>query len=443
MQKLQLIIAREYWTRVRKRSFIIGTLLAPLGLLIYFLVIMGLSKYQGSNETKVAVVDETGIVKALPDGRGIRYTVFTNRDFESVRAEALQGTYDGVIRIPAQINWQQTNITVQYFSEKKLALEKRSAIEKRLASKIKEYKIAQQGLNKDVLDKLNTDVSVDPESLTGTGENESRYAAGVGLGIGMVMAFIMFFMVLMYGQMIMRSVSEEKTNRIVEVLMSSVKAFDLMLGKIIGVGLVGLTQVALWIVLSGSLMFILPFVLGQPPSPADMPLSPAAAGAATINPEEAQSMAIQLMAELQKQNWWALAGAFLVFFLGGYFIYASIFAAIGSAMGDDVSDSQALVMPVTLPIILAFYIVAFVGVRNPDSGLMVFASLFPLFSPIAMPFRMAFSPPTWQVLLSLVLVIAAALLFVWLSARIYRVGILLYGKKATFKELGKWVFYRD
>jgi ABC-2 type transport system permease protein len=221
-------------------------------------------------------------------------------------------------------------------------------------------------------------------------------------------------------------------------MMSSVKPFDLMMGKIIGAGLVGLTQVVAWVVLSGGVTLLLPLLVGEQP-PMEAPLTP---GNAQVDPEMAQDMALNIMSELSKQNWPLMIGAFIVFFLGGYFIYASLFAAIGSAMSDDLGEGQALTLPVTIPIILAFYIIAFVGIRNPDSGLMVFASLFPLFSPIVMPFRMAFNPPWWQVALSLVLVVAASLFFVWLSARIYRVGILLYGKKVTFKELGKWLFYK-
>lgn len=285
---------------------------------------------------------------------------------------------------------------------------------------------------------LDTDVSIDPESISNVGEDESKYTAGVGLAIGGIMAFIMFFMVLMYGQMVMRSVMEEKTNRIVEVMMSSVRPFDLMLGKIIGAGAVGLTQVLAWVILSGAVTFLLPLIMQVDPAQmqSSMPQGPGA-----IDPEQAQGDALRIFSELSKQNWPLIVGSFIIFFLGGYFIYASMFAAIGSAMGDDMGEGQSLTLPVTIPIILAFYITAFVGVRNPDSGLMVFASLFPLFSPIVMPFRMAFNPPWWQVGLSLVLVVASAYFFVWLAGRIYRVGILLYGKKVTLKEIGKWMFY--
>jgi ABC-2 type transport system permease protein len=150
----------------------------------------------------------------------------------------------------------------------------------------------------------------------------------------------------------------------------------------------------------------------------------------------------RLLAELSRQNWPLIIFSFIIFFLGGYFIYSSLFAAIGSAMSDDLGEGQALTLPVTLPIILAFYITAFAGMRNPDSGLMVFASIFPLFSPIVMPFRMAFDPPWWQVALSLALVVASAFFFVWLAGRIYRIGILMYGKKVTLREIGKWLFWK-
>ncbi len=440
MHKLKLIIRREYLTRVRKKSFIIGTLLAPVGLLVYFLVIVGLTKYQGGGEMKVAVLDEAKIVGTIPDEKGVRYVPVNDKTLDQLKTAVTDGQYDGVLRIPVLANLKQKDLTIFYYSDKKIAPEKRDLIEHRIAGKVRDFKIDSLHLDRASLENLETAVSIDPENITDKGEDESKYTIGVGLAIGGIMAFIMFFMVMMYGQMVMRSVMEEKTNRIVEVMMSSVRPFELMLGKIIGAGAVGLTQVIAWIILSGAVMFLLPFLVDVDPQQMQPPM--AAAGQATIDPEMAQGEAFRIFSELGRQNWTLLVGSFIIFFLGGYFIYSSLFAAIGSAMGDDYGEGQALVLPVTIPIILAFYIVAFVGIRNPDSGLMVFASMFPLFSPIVMPFRMAFSPPIWQVALSLILVIAAAFFFVWLAGRIYRVGILLYGKKVTFKEIGRWLFYQ-
>ncbi|MFN0036303.1 MAG: ABC transporter permease [Saprospiraceae bacterium] len=440
MSKLSLIIRREYLTRVRKKSFIIGTLLAPVGLLVYMLVIIGLSSYQGSSELKIAVLDEAKMVNPLPDEKGVRFTTSGNMTLEQLKAEVSEKKLDGVLRIPPLGNFKQKDNTIFYYSDEKLAPEKSRLIEKRIAEKIKQFKMDSLRLDAAQLKLLDSEVSIDPEGISSDQEDDqSKYTAGVGLAVGGVMTFLLFFMVLMYGQMVMRSVMEEKTNRIVEVMMSSVRPFDLMMGKIIGTGLVGLTQVVAWVVLSGAVSFLVPLLMGFDAPPMEVPMTP---GDAKMDPEMIQDTGMRIMAELSKQNWPLLIGAFIIYFLGGYFIYASMFAAVGSAMGDDMGEGQALTLPATIPLILAFYIVSMAGWRNPDSGLMVFSSIFPLFSPVAMPFRLAFNPPWWQVALSLALVIASAVFFVWLAGRIYRVGILMYGKKVTMKEMWKWMFYK-
>ncbi len=439
MNKLGLIIRREYLTRVRKKSFIIGTLLAPVGLLIYLLVIVYLAKYEGDAEVHIAVKDEAGMLGVIPDERGIRYILTPDKTLDELKQAVAEGQYSGVLQVPPLRSLQQKSLTVYYYSDEKLAPERRQLIEQRIAKKVRDFKIDSLKFDRTSLESLETEVSIDPENIARAGQDESKYTAGVGLLIGTIMAFIMFFMVMMYGQMVMRSVMEEKTSRIVEVMMSSVRPFELMLGKIIGAGAVGLTQVLAWVVLGGAVVLIVPLLMDVDPQAMPSAMS---TGASAIDPEEVQTETFQLLHEIGKQNWPVLVSAFVVFFLGGYFIYASLFAAIGSAMSDDYGEGQALVLPVTIPVVLAFYIVTFVGIRSPNSSLMVFASLFPLFSPIAMPFRMAFSPPLWQVVLSLVIVLISALFFIWLAGRIYRVGILLYGKKVTLKELGKWMFYR-
>jgi ABC-2 type transport system permease protein len=441
MNKLWLIVQREYLTRVKTKAFIIGTLLAPLGLVVYTLVIVGLTKYQGSEEAKIAIFDESHILKSIPDEKGIRYIPSGDKTLEMLKNEVKDKKIDGVLRIPALTSLSTKDITTFYYSDEKLAPEKSDKIERRIATQIRNFKIDSLHFNRQNLEGLETNISIDPESITNKNVDQSQYTAGVGIALGGIMAFIMFFMVMMYGNMVMRSVMEEKTNRIVEVMMSSVRPFQLMLGKILGTGAVGLTQVVAWLVLSMGASFLMSLFLGGDVQ--QLQVGGQVSGANQIDPEQAQDMVGKMIAEISHQNWPLLLSAFVIFFLGGYFIYASMFAAIGSAMGDDMADSQALVLPVTIPLVIAFYIVTMAGVRNPDSGLMVFASLFPLFSPIVMPFRMAFNPPWWQIALSLALVVLAAVFFVWLAGRIYRVGILLYGKKVTFKELGKWIFYKD
>ena len=439
MSKLGLIVRREYLTRVRKKSFIIGTLLAPLGLLAYMLVVVLLTRYQSNSDLKIVLLDEAKMIGQIPDEKGMHYIPVKDKSLEQLKEAVVKGEYNGVLRIPPLGTFQKKDHTIYYYSDDKLALEKRDKIESVIKKKIREYKIDSLRLQREDLDKLETEISIDPESISKPEEDESKYTIGVGLAVGGIMAFIIFFMVLMYGQMVMRSVMEEKTNRIVEVMMSSVKPFDLMLGKILGAGAVGLTQVVAWVVLSGAVSLLVPLLIGGGADMAQMqmPMTPG-----DMNVEAAQDEGFRMMKELSNQNWPLMIFSFIIFFLGGYFIYSSLFAAIGSAMSDDLGESQSLVLPITLPIVLAVYIVGFAGIRNPDSGLMVFASIFPLFSPIVMPFRMAFNPPWWQVALSLLTIVLSAFFFVWLAGRIYRVGILMYGKKVTFRELGKWLFYK-
>lgn len=438
MSKLSLIIKREYLTRVRKKSFVIATLLAPVGIFVYMLVVIGLSSYQSSDELKVALLDEAGMVGQLPDAKGVRFIAAGDKSLEQLKAEVKDRQLDGVLRVPRLGTFQKKEHTVFYYSNEKLAPEKSGVIKRKVADRIRDFKIDSLHLSRGSLDMLDTDISIDPESISGEDNGDNKYTAGVGLVVGGIMTFLMFFMVMLYGQMVMRSVMEEKTSRIVEVMMSSVRPFDLMMGKIIGTGAVGLTQMIAWVVLSTAVTFLIPLIMNIDPAQMQTMGTPPPG----MDPEQMEGDAMRIFAELGKQNWPLIVGSFIIFFLGGYFIYASMFAAIGSAMGDDMGEGQSLTLPITIPIILAFYIVSMAGWRNPDSNLMVFASLFPLFSPIVMPFRMAFNPPWWQVALSLIFVVATAVLFVWMAGRIYRVGILLYGKKGTLKEISKWMFYR-
>jgi ABC-2 type transport system permease protein len=259
--------------------------------------------------------------------------------------------------------------------------------------------------------------------------------------VSMILGLVMYMLMFIYGMMVMRSVMEEKTNRIVEVMISSVRPFELMLGKIIGVGLVGLTQMLAWAILMSLVFTGIGLVFGAD-STAQMNVQ-----AMQMTPEQQAAMQdlssnTSFMAEIGKINWWYILPLYAIYFLGGYFLYSSLFAAVGSAIGDDMGEAQSFTLPITLPIILALYI-AIAASRDPDSSMAFWSSLFPLFSPFVMPARLVSEPPLWEVLLSVSILIASVVGLVWLSGRIYRVGILMYGKKASFKELAKWVFYRD
>ena len=443
MNKLRLIIKREYLTRVKKRSFILTTILTPLAFALFFVVVSLIFSYDSGEKKRIVIRDEAGVLEntTIQDKEdGSLYFVKSTESLDALKTAVEEKKYDGILVIPAIKDLKEKRQTVYYYAEDQLSIDAKTSVESRITEVMRDYKIEAFGFDKKELQSLRTSVTLDPKPLDDTEEDVSSFASWIAAAIGGGMGMVMYFTVFIYGMMVMRSVMEEKTSRIVEVMMSSVKPFQLMLGKIIGVGMVGLTQLAIWAILIPIVYFVVALIFGF--SGAGFDASAAPAPDMEIDPEDIQAMAMQVLHEIKNQNWWLLIPLFLFYFLGGYFLYSSLFAAVGSAMSDDMGESQALTLPITIPVIIAFYIMI-VAVRSPHSGLAVWSSIFPLFSPIVMPARLAFDPPVWQVLLSIVLLIAGALFFVWLSARIYRTGILMYGKKVTLKELGKWMFYKS
>ncbi len=438
MNKLWLIIKREYLTRVKKRSFILTTLLTPVAFGVFFIFVGYILSYEGEKAKHIIVLDKGNVLKkTMKDDDGI-YFSFSEQSIEAVKATFDAKKNDGIVVIPELSNLNDKKITVQYYADDQLGIDVKLSIEKRIANRIRDYKIAALNLNQGQVDALETKVSLDPEPITANGKNESIAAAGIAAGIGSFLGILMYMVVSIYGGMVMRGVMEEKTSRIVEVMISSVKPFELMLGKIVGIGAVGLTQFVIWAILIPVISIGVNLLFGFDPS--KMQQMQQAQG--QINPDDMQMMIAQFMSEVGNMNWWLILPLIVVYFLGGYFIYASLFAAIGSAIGDDQGEAQSLMIPVLLPVLLAFYIMM-VAVRQPHSNLAIWASIFPLFSPIVMPARLAFEPAWWEIALSVIMLIASSGFFVWIAGRIYRVGIMMYGKKATLKELSKWVFYKD
>ncbi len=252
-------------------------------------------------------------------------------------------------------------------------------------------------------------------------------------GIGYACGLLLYMFMLFYGMSVMRSVMEEKTNRIAEIIVSSVKPYQLMLGKIIGVALVGLTQFLIWIVLIVVAMTVLMGSMG-----ASVAANPEVMNQAAAQAQAGSDVAAGFSAMLHSVNWLQISLWFLFYFLGGYFLYASLFAAVGSLVNEDPQESNQLTMPITLPIILGFVIMSS-AIKDPNSGLALFGSLFPLTSPIVMMARIPFGVPGWQLALSAVLLVGGFLGTTWMAGKIYRTGILMYGKKITFKEVGKWL----
>ncbi len=443
MKNLGIIIKREYLTRVTRRSFLIATFLTPLGFALFLVVVGVIFSYKSDDVRKVAIIDHDQILGgSIKDEKNLYFT-FVNKSLDEMRQGLKEAGFDGILVLPKIKEITDKRYTVYYYADKPPTPDIEMTIKERLGTAMREYKINALQLDRRQLEALDTRIELDPEPLAEKdGEkvkDASVFTSAIASGIGFLMGIIMYMAVFIYGVMIMRSVMEEKTTRIVEVMISSVRPFELMLGKIIGVGAVGLTQFAIWAILiplissGASLLFNMD--MNQANSAASL-------AAAEVDPDDVQAMIVLGMQELSNQNWWFMLPVFVVYFLGGYLLYASLFAAVGSAMSDDLGEGQSLTLPITIPVLLAFYIMIAV-IQAPNSSLAVWSSIFPLFSPIVMPARLAFGPPLWEVILSMVLLIAAAIFFVWLSARIYRVGILMYGKKVTFKELGKWMFYKD
>lgn len=434
MKQIRLIISREYWTRVRRKSFILATLLTPLAFGLFTVIVSYILQYKSEETVRIAVVDEGGIFTGGIADEDNVYFKYIDTDLEILKENFDQMDYQGILVTPSLGQMQQSNYSARYYTDHKLTLDIEPILIDRVRTALRKHKIKELKLDEKTLKALNVKVDIEPTAVNEASDIGTPLAGKIAAVIGMVMAFVMYITVFIYGMMVMRSVMEEKTNRIVEVMISSVKPFPLMLGKIIGVGFVGLTQITAWLILIPIMLLTVNLIFGFDIEPAAMGEAPPEL--VGVDPEV---LAAQIAAELGSFNWWLILPLFLLYFLGGYFMYAALFAAVGSAMGDDLGEGQALTIPITIPVILAFYI-TIAAIQSPNSGLATWASMFPLFSPIVMPARLAFDPPVWQIITSLVILLGSCMGLVWLSGRIYRVGILLYGKKVSLLEMGRWVF---
>ena len=445
MKKILLIAKREFLIRVKNRKFWLMTLLGPILLAIFMVVVGFIFAYSGDEEKHVVILDESNLFEGVLKDQANFYFTFSNENLKVLRNKE-NVNFDGILHIPPDIDLDKTDVVVDFYTSKNLNLDKLNSLKAIIQSEIREHKLKLLNVTEEQLNDLNSRVviksgDIDPmatESET-SDVKSSEFSSYLGAGIGMLMGFIMYMLVFINGSMVMRSVMEEKTNRIVEVVISSVKPFELMLGKIFGVGLIGIIQFLSWAILIPVIVILGNLIFGFE---TDMQTLEQMNAAGSMSPDDMEYMVYQFMNEIDKVPWFKIISLFVLFFIGGYLIYSSLFAAVGSAIGDDMQDSQSLVLPITIPVIMAFYIMI-TTLRVPDSTLAVWSSIFPLFSPIVMPARLAFDPPWWQIILSLVLLLLTVVALVWVSGRIYRVGILMYGKKASLKELSKWVFRKD
>ena len=448
MNKLWLIIKREYLVRVKKKSFIITTLLTPLGIGLLVVLSAYLTAKGGQASKKVLVRDDSGVFSEAKIESKLYTYDFSKDPLEKLKEDYKTQTYDLLVYIPPFEDLTKTKHSVEYYSQEKLSIATIESIETKIGSAFKEYKITQSGIDRNIYDSFRMDIDLEngaagkeemAEGKSSSEDTSTKLSILIGTLLGGLMGFIMYMVIFIYGSMVMRSVMEEKINRIVEVIISSVKPTQLMLGKVLGVGGVGLTQLALWLILIPMVIMGTGLLVGGGIDPAQLQEM---SNQANVNAEELNKFEFgNVLRELGNMNWGLIIPVFILFFFGGYFIYSSLFAAVGSAMGDDMGEGQQLMLPIMLPVILGFIMLQGT-LQNPNGGMAVFGSLFPLTSPIIMPSRLAFDPPLWQVGLSIILLVLSCWFFAWLAGRIYRVGILMYGKKITFKELGKWIMYK-
>ena len=433
MNKLRLIIAREYMSIVGRKSFIIMTLGMPLLFLLIAAVPVGLAYLndKGSDIQQIAVIDETGrYAAALHSDDMYSFVALKGDTVTNAREfyDKSNGSISAVVIIPRDVD--STGV-VNIYSEGTITPSLVSNIRRTLNDTIENAHLAAMGIPnlQQMVEKAHVDLDVRSIKWSEAGEQESSTDAAMGLGF--LLSFITYMFVLLYGAMIMNSVIEEKTNRIVEVVVSSCRPFQLMLGKIIGVGLVGLTQMAIWIVLLGIVGTVAGSALG---------LGGMTSGAV---PTEAMAAAQDsgFMQDIMKQilsiNYLPIILNFVLYFIGGYLLYSALFAGLGSAV-DQASDASQFTTPVILIMLIAFY-AGIACAENPMGPMAVWCSIIPFTSPVVMMVRLPFGVPTWQLVLSIVLLFATALAITWLAARIYRHGILHYGQKASFKDLFKWI----
>ncbi|MCI6169213.1 MAG: ABC transporter permease [Muribaculaceae bacterium] len=430
MNRLSLIIRREYMSLVARKSFIVTTLLMPVLMIACVLIPIGISmaNEKTTERTTIAVIDETqqlaGVIKSSP-----QYSIMplqgkpgTTRPKEFL-AQAPESVEALVVIPPDVLTRHQVNL----YSKKAVSGGLVQYVTQCLNDTLTAVKLQQQGIPN--LDKIvaqsQVDVGVNSIRLAADG-SQSSSSTDVAMIIGVVLAFVTYMFVIMYGATIMNSVVEEKTNRIVEVVVSSCKPFELMMGKIIGVGLVGLTQFALWVAILAGVAGIAMSVLNIPST----------AVVAAVDPSGAPTLAL-VFATIKSINIGLILVSFVVYFIGGYLLYASLFAAFGSAV-DQASDASQFSAPIIMIMVIALY--ASIGcMENHNGSLAMWCSLIPFTSPVVMMVRLPFDVPVWQVALSIVLLFGTAVAMVWLSARIYRTGILLYGKKHSLKEIVRWV----
>ncbi|MCB2222244.1 MAG: ABC transporter permease [Bacteroidetes bacterium] len=452
MEKVKLIILREYLTRVRKKSFIIMTILGPLLMAALFVVPVFLAQLEGDTKT-IAIVDETGLfAPSFKNSENLNF-ISLDENVDSLKLQLDERNLYALLHIPL------TELTVpntaKLYSNGQPNIIVTGYVRETMRKEIEALKLSASGIDPEVLRSIKSSVNLLTIRVNEGGKEENS-STELAMAVGYIGGILIYIFIFMYGAQVMRGVIEEKTSRIIEVIVSSVKPFQLMMGKIIGVALVGLTQFVLWVILTlvivTSVLSIFsgdiqsyqssqlqvnkdPIMLYEPDgSSVDQP-------DANQNQGEINEAVIAIFDRINSIPFQVIIPLFLFYFIGGYLLYGALFAAIGSAV-DNETDTQQFMLPVTVPLILSIIVAQFI-MFNPDGPLAFWLSIFPFTSPVIMMVRLPFEVPYWDVVLSMALLVIGFLFTTWLAAKIYRTGILMYGKKINYKELWKWIRYKN
>ena len=424
MKHLAIITQREYLNKIRNRSFIIMTFVSPLIMVIFAVLIGFLSDMNSKSKAKdVMILDESGLYgSTFENTENVQFEYLANTSLQEAQADVLAKSKYGLLYIPAE-----ESKSVTFYSEESPSLSFTAELTKAMESTLFQHNLTQKGIDKKEIDTAKPKIDIQLQNFTG--EKTSELDSIIKISIGGIAGYLIFMFIIIYGNMIMRSVIEEKTNRIVEIIISSVKPFDLMLGKILGTSLAGLTQFAIWILIVGVLLALAPAFFNV--------------DAATQMTQVAQQGADVSEIELLIGSLYHFPFAetfvvFLLFFVGGFLLYSSLYAMVG-AMVDNETDTQQFMMPILIPLMLAFYVGAFSVIEEPHGTISVVFSYIPFTSPVVMLMRVPFGVAWWEVLISLVLLYLTFFGIIRLSSKIYRIGILMYGKKASYKEVWKWL----
>lgn len=434
MNHLQLIIKREYLNKIRNRSFILMTFLSPIIMVLIFTLVAYLSQLNNESVNAINILDESGLfANSFKDSESVNYTNLENISLNEAKLATETSEVYGLLYIPKAPVLDDFSESVILYSDDSPSISMMRSIENEIENRVNVLKLEEFGIDAKQIKELR--INIDAKIETFEGKKTSKLGTGLKLIFGGISGYLLFMFILIYGNMIMRSVIEEKTSRIIEIIISSVKPIKLLLGKIFGTTLAGVTQFAVWIVIILLLSRAISSIFGIDPSAIQSQQQEILG-----ETSNAQQVITDVLIEINNLPISNLMIMFIFFFIGGYLLYSSLYAAIGAAV-DNETDTQQFMLPILMPLILGIYVGFFTVMDNPHGIVSQVFSYIPLTSPVVMLMRIPFGVPLWQQILSLVILFATFMGTVWFASKIYKVGILMYGKKASYREIIKWLKY--